>query len=159
MSALSPHLNLFDWHRLGASFRKDLRDQIQMRLINNFRVYRAQELARQGEFSKAKKAAQNLVQRAPHSVGFNLLLADIELFSGNLENARKQYEATEELIELSAELSERNKRYLVAYADFRTIAVKYRLAGQKWSEWRAVAKLVDDLDADKRFKRVFRLPT
>ena len=130
-----------------------------MRLINNFQVFRAQELARKGDFVKAKKIVRNLVSRYPQSVGFHLLLADIEMFSGDLVEALKQYKTAKKCVELEPKLSKRNRRFLSAYANFRTIAVESHRTGKDWSEWREVAKAVEELDADKRFKRVFKLPT
>jgi Tfp pilus assembly protein PilF len=130
-----------------------------MRIANNYRVFRARELARKGDFGRAKVVVRKLISHDPNSIGYNLLLADIELFSEDFANASRQYQAAKELMRLEPRLSKRNRRFLAAYANFRITAMKFHSAGQEWREWKTAARLIEELDADKRFKRVFKLPT
>ncbi len=150
----------FPWPQRGQalSYFEFKRDRVQMKIIINYRVLRAQNLARKGEYTKAIAIARKLLSHQPRSVGFSLLLADIELYSGNLPAALMQYEKAKELMDLPPYLSKNNKRFLAAYANFRITAVKFHSAGKEWPNWKEYAKLIEDLDADKRFKRVFSLP-
>jgi len=129
-----------------------------MRVIKNFRIFRAQRIARNGDFDRARKIVLSLISQYPSSVGYNIFLADIELFSGNLAEALEQYEISKEILEDRPEISNHNRRYYTAYVSFRTTAIKFKNADQEWSNWMEAAKLIEGLSADRNIKRLLLPP-
>ncbi|MBM2290315.1 hypothetical protein JQX09_00220 [Sulfitobacter pseudonitzschiae] len=130
-----------------------------MKLLRNYQIFRAQRLAAKGDFITARSITNALVAKFPRSVGYNLFNADIDLFAGDTTSALDRYEICKELVEVSSEMSFRNKRFYNAYINFRQIAIDHHLAGHEWPEWSEFAMLVNVLDADRNIKNLFLLPT
>ena len=130
----------------------------KMRIVRIFWIFRAQRIVQNGDFGKARKIVRRLISKCPKSVGYNLFLADIETFAGNLEKALGQYEISKTILEEEPEISSQNRRYYAAYMNFRTTAIKFNNAGQEWPEWMEVARIIEGLNADKNIKRLFLLP-
>lgn len=130
-----------------------------MKLFRNYQIFRAQRLAAKGDFITARNITKALVSKFPKSVGYDLFHADIDLLSGDTTSASERYEICKALVEVSSEMSSRNKRFYKAYINFCKTAIDHHLAGQEWSKWGEFAKLVNGLDADRNIKNLFPLPT
>lgn len=128
------------------------------RFIRNYKLLRAQRLVAKVEYSKAERIVRRLLEKFPRSVGYNLFLADIKLFEGDIERALSMYRATKQILDSEQEVTEENRRFYAAYMNFRTTAIQFHNKGQDFAKWREFATLINKLDADRLVKRLFPLP-
>jgi len=127
-------------------------------LIRNYRILRSQRLAEKGRYGEAERIVLKLVEEVPSSVAYNVFLADILLFSGNAEAALARFALSKGILDDKADISPKNRRFLAAYVNFRTTAIRFRMAGEDFPNWREFSKPVRDLEADRSLKNLFRLP-
>lgn len=131
--------------------------QMFSRIIDNIQALRAGRLSKRGRSSQAVELIQKLIKKHPNSIGYNLLLADFMCFSAQRNSAYAQYALAQDLL-AEKEFSKQNKRFYNAYINFRKTALDFEKSGQTFDEWAELAKFVNELEADPRIKRKFRLP-
>ena len=128
------------------------------RFFRNYKLLRAQRLVSKGEYTKAERIVSRLLEKFPRSVGYNLFLADIKLFAGDIEHALTMYGATKQILDSKQEVTQENRRFYAAYMNFRTTAIQFHSKGQDFAKWREFAALINKIDADHHIKRLFPLP-
>jgi predicted Zn-dependent protease len=128
-----------------------------MGILRNYRLFRVQRLCRKQEYKKALTLAQRLLAQTPDSVVANTILADVLLFSRDLEKALPQYGVAGSIVQ-TKKMDAKDKRYLAAYINSRILAHEYNRAG-KLSRYRTeIASIVNGLEAHKNLKSLFLLP-
>ncbi len=128
------------------------------RLVRNFKLMRIQSLCRKGKYDRARSITCELLSEYPFSIGYNMLLADVGLFSGDLCSAKQQYTVTKEMLEKNPPKSKDDEAYYSAYLDFRVLAIECHTLGSTLPPWDDFAALLNELDANRMIKRLFQLP-
>ncbi|MDU8928752.1 hypothetical protein RXV86_15275 [Alisedimentitalea sp. MJ-SS2] len=119
---------------------------------------RIQRLVQRGEFDTAKQLASKLTKSQQSSVGLKVLLADVLRESGNLSDAATWYENAKEALKGEEHVSSENRRFLNAYSNFHLTGIEFDRAGQRFASRREFAELINELEAEPRYKKVFTIP-
>jgi tetratricopeptide (TPR) repeat protein len=129
-----------------------------MRFVRNYKIFKSQRLAAKGKYDDAEKIVLKLMEKHPNSVVYNIFLADVRLFSGQVDSAHDQYNLAKKNLDENADITKENRRFLAAYINFRTTAIKFHKAGEEFSKWKEFSKLIRELEADRSLKSLFLLP-
>ena len=127
-----------------------------MRIIRNIRLLRALHLCRRCEFHRAADIVEALRAKNPEFVSLSIFRADIFLFAKDLKAAKNLYEHSKETL-LSKIISE-NRRFLLAYVNFRLKAIECNISGTVFRDADQFAVLINRMKASGMLKAVFELP-
>lgn len=89
---------------------------------------------------------------------YHLVLADLALFDGNYGEANSFYRSGEKLIKMSLPVGNQDRRFLLAYLNFRLRAIEEKAGGANFDKSPLFARKINDLPAKVAYKDIFLLP-
>jgi hypothetical protein len=127
-----------------------------MRIVRNIKLLRALHLCRRCDFHRAAEIVEALRAKNPKLVSLSIFRADIFLFSKDLKTAKNLYEHSKETL-MRSSISE-NRRFLLAYVNFRLRAIECKNNGTVFRDADQFAGLINRMKASGMLKAIFELP-